>query len=148
MLILSGQHPGLDAAEYGLDGYRAVHLSCPGQIDPHAHVGMVSEAVLQTLMEVCPDLVVVQGDTSTALGAALASKMATIPLAHVEAGLRSHDLSRPWPEEEFRLAIDRDADLLFAPTELSAVNLRRERVRGQVHVTGNSGIDAVLAVPP
>lgn len=72
--------------------------------------------------------------------------MSGTPLAHVEAGLRSHDRSRPWPEEEFRVAIDSHADLLFAPTELSAANLRRERVRGQVHVTGNSGIDAVLGV--
>ena len=88
----------------------------------------------------------VQGDTSSALGGALAARMSGTPLAHVEAGLRSHDRSRPWPEEEFRVAIDSHADLLFAPTELSAANLRRERVRGQVHVTGNSGIDAVLGV--
>lgn len=65
-------------------------------------------------------------------------------MAHVEAGLRSHDRWRPWPEEEFRVAIDSYAELLFAPTELSAVNLRREGVRGRIHVTGNSGIDAVL----
>ena len=95
-----------------------------------------------------PDLFVVQGDTSTALGGALAAKVAGIPVAHVEAGLRSHDLKRPWPEEEFRIAIDRDCELLLAPTELSAANLRRERVRGRIHVTGNSGIDAVLALRP
>ena len=91
-------------------------------------------------------LVIVQGDTGSALGGALAGKLAGIPVAHVEAGLRSHDLRRPWPEEGFRVAIDRDAALLFAPTELSATNLRRERASGQIHVTGNSGIDAVLAV--
>jgi UDP-N-acetylglucosamine 2-epimerase (non-hydrolysing) len=89
-------------------------------------------------------LVVVQGDTSSALGGALAARLAAIPVAHVEAGLRSHDRRRPWPEEEFRVAIDRDSDLLFAPTELSAANLRREHVRGAIHVTGNSGIDAVV----
>lgn len=92
------------------------------------------------------DLLVVQGDTSTALGGALASKIAGVPLAHVEAGLRSHDRRRPWPEEEFRVAIDSHCELLFAPTDLNAANLRRERVRGRIHVTGNSGIDAVLAV--
>jgi UDP-N-acetylglucosamine 2-epimerase (non-hydrolysing) len=90
--------------------------------------------------------VVVQGDTSSALGGSLAAKIAGIPLAHVEAGLRSHDRRRPWPEEEFRVAIDTQAELLFAPTQLSAANLRRERVSGRIHVTGNSGIDAALAV--
>jgi UDP-N-acetylglucosamine 2-epimerase (non-hydrolysing) len=91
------------------------------------------------------ELVVVQGDTSSALGGALGARLAGVAIAHVEAGLRSHDLRNPWPEEEFRIAIDRDCELLFAPTELSAANLRRERVRGALHVTGNSGIDAVLA---
>jgi UDP-N-acetylglucosamine 2-epimerase (non-hydrolysing) len=91
-----------------------------------------------------PSLVVVQGDTGSALGGALAANFSGIPVAHVEAGLRSHDLRRPWPEEEFRVAIDRDSELLFAPTELSAANLRRERITGQIHVTGNSGIDAVI----
>lgn len=89
-------------------------------------------------------LVVVQGDTSSALGGALGASMAGVPVAHVEAGLRSHDRANPWPEEDFRIAIDRDAELLFAPTRLSAANLRREGVRGQVIVTGNTGIDALL----
>lgn len=92
-----------------------------------------------------PDLVVVQGDTSSALGGALAAKSAAIPVAHVEAGLRTHDLRQPWPEEEFRVAIDAFAELLFAPTELGAANLRRERLRGRIHVTGNPGIDSLLA---
>jgi len=65
-------------------------------------------------------------------------------VAHVEAGLRTHDPFLPWPEEEYRAAIDADADLLFAPTELAAANLRAEKVPGEIHVTGNSGIDAVL----
>lgn len=89
---------------------------------------------------------VVQGDTSSALGGALAARASGVALAHVEAGLRSHDLRHPWPEEGFRIAIDRQAALLFAPTELNAANLRREHVHGAVHVTGNSGIDAVLAL--
>jgi UDP-N-acetylglucosamine 2-epimerase (non-hydrolysing) len=91
-----------------------------------------------------PDLVLVQGDTSSALGAALASFTAGVPVAHVEAGLRTHDPMLPWPEEEYRTAIDADADLLFAPTELAAANLRGEQVPGEIHVTGNTGIDAVL----
>ena len=67
-----------------------------------------------------------------------------MPVAHVEAGLRSHDTAMPWPEEEYRTAIDANADLLFAPTELAAANLRHEGVAGTIFVTGNTGIDAVL----
>ncbi len=91
-----------------------------------------------------PDLLIVQGDTSSALGGALAGCIAAVPVAHVEAGLRSHDPAMPWPEEEYRTAIDANADLLFAPTALAAANLRRERVPGAIFVTGNTGIDAVL----
>lgn len=120
-------------------------LDCPGQRDPHAHAGQVSKAVLELFVAAPPELVIVQGDTSSALGGSLAAKSAGIALAHVEAGLRSHDRRHPWPEEEFRVAIDGMAELLFAPTELSAANLRRERVRGRIAVTGNSGIDALLA---
>jgi UDP-N-acetylglucosamine 2-epimerase (non-hydrolysing) len=144
VLIFTGQHPGLDPADYGFEHFRSVRLDCPGQDDPHAHVGVVSRAVAAALAGLAPQLVVVQGDTSSALGGALGAQLAGIAVAHVEAGLRSHDLQRPWPEEEFRLAIDRDCELLFAPTELSAANLRRERVRGRICVTGNTGIDAVL----
>ncbi len=91
-----------------------------------------------------PDLLVVQGDTSSALGGALAGFGSGLPVAHVEAGLRSHDTALPWPEEEYRTAIDAGAVLLFAPTELAAANLRQEAVAGAVFITGNTGIDAVL----
>jgi UDP-N-acetylglucosamine 2-epimerase (non-hydrolysing) len=69
-----------------------------------------------------------------------------VPVAHVEAGLRTHDPALPWPEEEYRTAIDAKADLLFAPTELSVRNLAQERVPGEVHVTGNTSIDALASV--
>ena len=147
-LIFTGQHPHLDPADYRLDSYPAVRLDCPGELDPNAHVGTVSKAVAPVLRALSPALAIVQGDTSSALGGALAARLAGVAMAHVEAGLRSHDLRQPWPEEEFRVAIDAEADLLFAPTELSAANLRRERVCGEIHVTGNSGIDAVLAMRP
>ena len=123
-----------------------MRLTCAGQDDPHAHVGAVTKAVLPVLCDILPRLVIVQGDTSSALGGALAAATARIPLAHVEAGLRSHNCRHPWPEEEFRIAIDRQADLLFAPTELSAANLAREGICARVHVTGNSGIDALLPI--
>lgn len=89
-------------------------------------------------------LVIVQGDTTSALAGALAARRCNIPIAHVEAGLRSHQ-REPWPEEDNRVAIDALADLLFAPTEAAAANLAAEpAVRGSVHITGNSGIDALL----
>ena len=93
-----------------------------------------------------PDLIVVQGDTSSALGGALAGFAAGVPVAHVEAGLRTRDPALPWPEEEYRTRIDARAELLFAPTDLAALNLACERVPGEVRVTGNTGIDALLEV--
>jgi UDP-N-acetylglucosamine 2-epimerase (non-hydrolysing) len=123
---------------------RAERLACPGQEDPHHHVGQVTAAVSALLAE-APDLVIVQGDTSSALGGALAAFARRLPVAHVEAGLRTHDRRLPWPEEEYRTAIDARADLLFAPTEIAAANLRAEGVPGEIHLTGNSGVDAVLA---
>jgi len=91
-------------------------------------------------------LLIVQGDTSSALGGPRASAAAGIPLAHVEAGLRTGDPALPWPEEDYRVEIDAIADLLFAPTNLSARNLVRERLTGEIHVTGNTSIDALLGV--
>jgi UDP-N-acetylglucosamine 2-epimerase (non-hydrolysing) len=117
-------------------------LGCPGRPDPQLHVRDVARAIGATLE--ATRLVVVQGDTSSALGGALGSAQAGRAVAHVEAGLRSHDRLNPWPEEDFRIAIDGLADLLFAPTELSAANLRREGFSGQIEVTGNTGIDALL----
>jgi UDP-N-acetylglucosamine 2-epimerase (non-hydrolysing) len=142
-LIFTGQHSSLEPREFDLHGFRRVELRCPGREDPHAHVGAVTAAVLPLLHDP-PDLLVVQGDTSSALGGALAAFTAGVPVAHVEAGLRTHDPLMPWPEEEYRTAIDADAELLFAPTDLAAANLRAENVPGEIHVTGNSGIDAVL----
>jgi len=92
-----------------------------------------------------PDLVLVQGDTSTAMAAAVAAFYARIPLGHVEAGLRSGDLKQPWPEEFNRVVIDSFADLLFAPTSDADANLSLEYNRkGQRYVTGNTGIDALF----
>jgi UDP-N-acetylglucosamine 2-epimerase (non-hydrolysing) len=98
------------------------------------------------LLHALPDLLIVQGDTSSALGAALAGFSANVAVAHVEAGLRTHDPLLPWPEEEYRTAIDAQAELLFAPTVNAAANLRAEGVPGDIHVTGNTSIDALLEV--
>lgn len=117
-------------------------LGCTGQADPHRHVAHVARSIRRAIDGA--KLIVVQGDTSSALGGALGAAMAGVPVAHVEAGLRSHDRANPWPEEDFRIAVDAEADLLFAPTPLSAANLRREGARGQIVITGNTAIDALL----
>ena len=147
VLVLTGQHSQLDPGSYGLSGIPLIRLRCAAQGDPRLHAEAVANALAGTLRGASrPELLVVQGDTSSALGGALAAEAAGLPLAHVEAGLRSHDLSLPWPEEGNRVAIDRLADLLFAPTEDNAANLALEGVGGEVHVTGNTAIDALFAV--
>ncbi len=94
-----------------------------------------------------PALVVVQGDTTTTLFGALSAFYRRVPVAHVEAGLRTHDLAQPFPEELNRVLAGRIATLHFAATEGAAANLRREGVEpGAITVTGNTGIDAVLHV--
>lgn len=92
--------------------------------------------------------VIVQGDTNTALTGALAANVATLPLVHVEAGLRSHD--RGMPEEHNRTIVDHLADLCCAPTPTSAANLANEGITGdtRVAVTGNTVVEAVLALRP
>ena len=91
------------------------------------------------------DLLLVHGDTTTTLASALAGFYRKTPVGHVEAGLRSHDLARPFPEEANRLLTDRLSELYFAPTRLSAENLWAEGVRrSRVFVTGNTVIDALL----
>ena len=144
-LILTGQHRDLDRDDFGLGAFAAERLGCAGQQDPHRHVRAVTATLLPRLGD-APGLLVVQGDTSSALGAALAGFTAGVPVAHVEAGLRTFDPRLPWPEEEYRVAIDARADLLFAPTEIAAANLRAEQVPGEIHITGNTSIDAILAL--
>lgn len=97
------------------------------------------------LMAEHPDLVLVQGDTISAFAASLAAFFEHIPVGHVEAGLRTYDLSSPFPEEAMRQMITRLAALHFAPTQANADTLRKEGVRSRsIHLTGNPGIDAVL----
>lgn len=92
-----------------------------------------------------PDLVFVQGDTTTTFCAALAAFYRGVPVAHVEAGLRSGDLQAPWPEEANRVMTSQLASLHFAPTEGNRANLLREGVpSARVHVTGNTVIDALM----
>ncbi|MGC5796719.1 non-hydrolyzing UDP-N-acetylglucosamine 2-epimerase [Sphingomonas sp. NFX23] len=91
-----------------------------------------------------PDLVIVQGDTATAMTGALAAYYRKVPVAHVEAGLRSGDIYHPWPEEVNRRIVAPIAMLHFAPTDTAAEALRRETIaEDTIHVTGNTVIDAL-----
>ena len=118
----------------------------PGQTLTQASSRILA-ALESVLQQEQPDLVLVQGDTTTTLCGALAAFYRRIPVGHVEAGLRTGDLAQPFPEEMNRVVATRLSTLHFAATEWAAENLRREGVTpDRVHVTGNSGIDAVLYV--
>ena len=93
-----------------------------------------------------PSIVLVQGDTSTAFSAALAAFYQNIPIGHVEAGLRTNDLLKPFPEEGNRRLISQISTLHFAPTEKSKVNLINSGALGEIVVTGNTVIDSLLMV--
>ena len=93
-----------------------------------------------------PDIVLVHGDTTTSMAAALAAFYAQIPVGHVEAGLRTHTINSPWPEELNRQITGRIAAYNFAPTPLAERNLIDEKVEGEIFVTGNSVIDALHQV--
>lgn len=128
------------APDYDLDVMR------PGQ-----KLGELTARVLAALTPIIeqekPALVVVQGDTTTTLCASLAAFYAEVPVAHVEAGLRTFDMRAPFPEEMNRVLTGRLATLHFAATDWAAGNLLREGIAsGQIQVTGNTGIDAVLAI--
>jgi UDP-N-acetylglucosamine 2-epimerase (non-hydrolysing) len=105
-------------------------------------------AGLETIFtEVKPSLALVQGDTTTTLTGTLAAFYARVPVAHVEAGLRTFDLDSPFPEEMNRVVTGRLATLHFAATKWAADNLAREGVPADsIQVTGNTGIDAVLTI--
>ena len=93
-----------------------------------------------------PDVVLVHGDTTTSTAAALAAFYQQIPVGHVEAGLRTHNIYSPWPEEMNRQITGRIATYHFSPTPLSEKNLKEEKAQGQIFVTGNTVIDALHMV--
>ena len=96
--------------------------------------------------EIRPDVVLVHGDTTTSMAAALAAFYAQIPVGHVEAGLRTHNIYSPWPEEMNRQITGRIAAYNFSPTPLSESNLKKENIHGDIYVTGNTVIDALHMV--
>jgi UDP-N-acetylglucosamine 2-epimerase (non-hydrolysing) len=151
-LCVTGQHremvdPVLKL--FGLEPDFRLNLMEEGQ-SLAALAGRCFSAMAAVFGDAAPDRVLVHGDTTTALAAALAAVRRGLPVAHVEAGLRSGDLDRPFPEEMNRHAIDSVSDILFAPTSGARRNLEAEGLEARIVVTGNTAVDALhlaLAMP-
>ncbi len=146
-LCVTGQHRELldDVLRFfGIVPDADLDLMTPGQQLSTLFVNALSR-LDAVLAEIAPDRVIVHGDTVTAHAAALAAFHRSIPVAHVEAGLRTY-AAHPWPEETGRRAIGLIADIHLAPTPAAAANLANERLRGAIFITGNSGIDALCLV--
>ncbi|MGB3797146.1 MAG: UDP-N-acetylglucosamine 2-epimerase (non-hydrolyzing) [Alteraurantiacibacter sp.] len=148
-VVTTGQHQEmLDQvfAAFAEQADIALNLMTPGQTLSQITARVMHE-MEALIAEHQPGLVLVHGDTTSAMAAGLAAFYAKVPVGHVEAGLRSHDIARPWPEEYNRISIDAVAQLLWAPTRGAAQNLRNERPgERHIEVTGNTGIDALLHV--
>lgn len=147
-VILTGQHREMVAQVMRLFQLEADHdLDI---MQPQQTLTDITNRTLQGLQglfeQLQPQMVVVQGDTTTAFSAALAGFYHKIPIAHVEAGLRTNNLYDPYPEEANRRLISQIAQLHFAPTPLAERNLQQSQVTGQIIQTGNTVIDALLHV--
>jgi len=148
-VAVTAQHRGLLDQVLGTFEVRPDHdldLMLPGQ-SLFQSTARILSALESVLDRETPDMVLVQGDTTTTLCGALAAFYKKVPVGHVEAGLRTGDLRQPFPEEMNRVVTTRLTALHFAATEGAARNLREEGVDpSRIVVTGNSGIDAVLYV--
>ncbi len=148
-LCVTGQHRELLAQVLDLFGLQPdwnLEIMRPDQDLPYL-TGAVLSGVAAVLASYRPDRVIVQGDTTTTFAGALAAFYHRIPVAHVEAGLRTDNIYAPWPEEVNRRLVSQVADLHFAPTARARANLLREGIGcDRIVVTGNTGIDALLWV--
>lgn len=149
LLISTGQHREMLDQAFGVFGLKPdidLGLMQPGQTLPDL-TARVLTSMTAVMRERTPAAVLVQGDTTSVLGTALAAFYERIPIGHVEAGLRTYDFDAPWPEEMNRRLADPISRWCFAPTEWSAANLRAERMPAErIHVTGNTVVDALLWV--
>jgi UDP-N-acetylglucosamine 2-epimerase (non-hydrolysing) len=147
VFVCTGQHKEMLAQameSFALPADADLGVMTPGQGLPDLTSNVVLH-VSRYLALSRPDAVLVQGDTTSVLGAGLAAFYAGIPVGHVEAGLRTYDMQAPWPEEMNRRLLAPLCRWSFAPTTRSRENLLRERIEpGTIHVTGNTAIDALL----
>lgn len=143
MLVATGQHRALFGEALAGFDLVADHDLGVMAASPEAQVAALVPMLADLMRQLKPEMVVVQGDTSSTLAGALAARYAGVALAHVEAGLRT-GTADPHPEEMHRKLVAQMADLHFAPTEAAAAALAAEGVQTGVHVTGNTGIDALL----
>lgn len=147
-VILTGQHR--EMVQQVMDLF---NLSAHQDLDimlPQQTLSDITCRSLKGLEEIFtrikPQLVIAQGDTTTAFSASLASFYQQIPFGHVEAGLRTNNIYNPFPEEANRRLISQITQLHFAPTTLAVENLHKSGVTGEIHLTGNTVIDALLSV--
>ena len=147
-LILTGQHR--EMVDRVMELFKLQADFDLNIMKPKQTLTSITGDTLQGLGEIFtqiePKLVFVQGDTTTAFTAALTAFYHQIPVAHVEAGLRTDNLYNPYPEEANRRLISQIAQLHFAPTELAIQNLQKSAVTGAIHHTGNTVIDTLLTV--
>ena len=148
-VCVTGQHRGLLDSVLSLADIEPdadLDLMAPGQ-SLDALTGRLIVGIGAVLDAEQPDRVIVQGDTASAMAGSLAAYYRRIPTAHVEAGLRSGNMHHPWPEEGKRRIIAALSDVHFAPTHSAVAALRGEGIdAGTIHMTGNSGVDALLHV--
>jgi UDP-N-acetylglucosamine 2-epimerase (non-hydrolysing) len=151
VLLATAQHRGL------LDQMLALFEIKPdldlNLMEPNQTLDRLTSRVMlrtsQVLRDIKPDLVIVQGDTTTAMVVALAAFYLQIPVAHVEAGLRTRDRYQPFPEEINRRLISALATLHFAPTKQAVLNLKKEGIKArEIFLTGNTVVDALLQMRP
>jgi UDP-N-acetylglucosamine 2-epimerase (non-hydrolysing) len=146
VLFSTGQHRALLDQALGFFGLRPEHdlaLMTEDQ-SQSALLGGVIDGMSKLLAANPVSLLLVRGDTASALGSAMAAFLTHVPVAHIEAGLRSHDLSQPFPEEAYRTQISHLASWHFAPTTGARENLLKEGIDGKrIFVTGNPGVDSV-----
>ncbi len=146
LVVLTGQHREMVdrvMAFFDLRGDRDLDIMTPQQTLTQITCKSL-EGLEPLLRDAQPEMVLVQGDTTTAFAAALAAFYQRIPIGHVEAGLRTDNLLSPYPEEANRRLISQLAQLHFAPTAAAVENLHRSGVTGAIHLTGNTAIDALL----
>ena len=145
-VLLTGQHSFMvkqviDLFKIKID--KDLKLMVPKQTLSHLTIKTL-EGLEKDFQDFKPDLILVQGDTSTAFSAALAAFYSKIPIGHVEAGLRTDNIYDPYPEEVNRRLISQLTEIHFAPTPLAKNNLLKSNISGEIHITGNTVIDSLL----